>query len=405
MSAHNAVCIYRKELTEWLRDRRTLISTVVVPLLLFPLLTAGFAGVAGSLLEKAKTGAIRVMVLGGADSPAVLDELRQLKDFEILPAADNWKEQISSKKLRAAVALPEKFQASLDSGESAEVKIYFHQGDLKSSLDANRIEKSLKDYRDRIVRDRLAARHLPDSLLRPFAVKQENVAPAEKVSGAALGGLIGYMVILLCMTGGMYPAIDLTAGEKERGTMETLLTSPVSRLHIVLGKFALVLTASLATAALSVASMGVSFLLVGKNAAALHTAQSADAQALQLHVSLASAAAILLLVLPTAVFFSAAMLAIALFARTTKEAQSYLMPMTFLVIIPAVAALLPGIELTPRLAVIPVLSTSLLIKEIISGTYHWNYIALIFASTCLYASAAMFLAVKMFQRESVLFRS
>src|SRR5208282_591592 len=99
----------------------------------------------------------------------------------------------------------------------------------------------------------------PVTVLTPFQVKQQNVAPPEKVGGAAIGGLIGYMVILLCFTGAMYPAMDLTAGEKERGTMETILSSPVSRSDLVLGKFSLVLSASLATAALSVISMGVSF--------------------------------------------------------------------------------------------------------------------------------------------------
>ena len=90
-------------------------------------------------------------------------------------------------------------------------------------------------------------------------MKQQNVAPPEKVGGATFGGFIGYMVILLCLTGGMYPAMDLTAGEKERGTMETILSSPISRFHLVMGKFLLVLTASLVTAVLSVTSMGVSF--------------------------------------------------------------------------------------------------------------------------------------------------
>ena len=75
------------------------------------------------------------------------------------------------------------------------------------------------------------------------------------------------------------------------------------------------------------------------------------------------------------------------------------------VVIPAVASLMPGIELSPKLAVIPILNTSLICKEIVGGTYHWNYIALIFLSTCVYAAAALFLATKMFQRESVLFRS
>jgi len=109
--------------------------------------------------------------------------------------------------------------------------------------------------------------------------------------------------------------------------------------------------------------------------------------------------------LPLAVFFAAVLMTIALFAKTYKEAQSYLTPMTFVVVIPAVMSLLPGVELTPKLSIIPILNTSLVCKEIVSGTYHWNSIALIFASTCVYAAAALFIAVKMFQRESVLFRS
>jgi sodium transport system permease protein len=109
--------------------------------------------------------------------------------------------------------------------------------------------------------------------------------------------------------------------------------------------------------------------------------------------------------LPLSVLFSALLMTIALFAKTYKEAQSYLTPMTFVVVIPAVASLMPGVELTPKLALIPILNTSLICKEIITGTYHWNSIALIFASTCVYAAVAIFLAVKTFQRESVLFRS
>jgi sodium transport system permease protein len=109
--------------------------------------------------------------------------------------------------------------------------------------------------------------------------------------------------------------------------------------------------------------------------------------------------------LPLAVLFSAVLMTIALFAKTYKEAQSYLTPLTFLVVIPAVASVMPGVELTPKLALIPVLNTSLVCKEIITGTYHWNSIILIFSSTCAYALAAIFLAVKMFQREDVLFRS
>jgi sodium transport system permease protein len=402
MNARNIGFVYRKELTEWLRDRRTLIATVLVPLLLFPIMMVGFTALAIMFVGKAKRETPKVMILGGEDSPQVLEGLRKIENMEIVPAAINWKEQVSNKEIRAAVELPGNFQASLERGESRLVKIYYYEGDIKSSFGANRVEKFLKEYRDQIIKNRLAAKNLPEALLKPFEVKQENVAPPEKVSGATFGGMIGYMVILLCMTGAMYPAIDLTAGEKERGTMETILSSPISRLDLVLGKFFLVLSASLATASLAVISMGVSFGIVGKSHA---LGRGTGEAGFVLHIGLSSVMAVFLMALPLAVLFSAVLMTIALFAKSFKEAQSYLTPMTFLVVIPAVASLMPGIELTPKLAIIPILNTSLVCKEIISGTYHWNYIGLIFLSTCVYAAAAMFLAVKMFQRESVLFRS
>jgi sodium transport system permease protein len=209
------------------------------------------------------------------------------------------------------------------------------------------------------------------------------------------------MIILLCMTGAMYPAMDLTAGEKERGTMETILSSPISRRELVLGKFSLVLSASLATAALSVISMGVSFWV----AQHFHAFDIGEDHHTELTIQASAALSVFLMALPIAVLFSAVLFTIALFAKTYKEAQSYLTPMTFIVIIPAIAALLPGVDLTAKLALIPILNVSLLCKELIAGTYHWNFIAIIFASTCVYAGAALFMAIKMFQRESVLFRS
>lgn len=393
--------VYRKEFTEWTRDRRTLISTVLVPLFLFPIMMVGFSALAVVMVGKAQKETPRVMILGGGDSPQLVASLQKLDTLEIIPYAANWKDQISNKEIRAAVEIPEGFQSSLETGSSQTVKIYFYEGEMKSSFGADRLEKFFKDYRDRVVKDRLAAKNLPASVLSPFEVKQENVAPPEKVSGATFGGLIGYMVILLCMTGAMYPAIDLTAGEKERGTMETILSSPISRLDLVLGKFLLVFSASLTTAVLSVMSMGASFAILGRT----QLMNSSNGQSFALNVGLTAAVAVFLMALPLAVLFSAVLMTIALFAKSYKEAQSYLTPMTFVVVIPAVASLMPGVELTPKLALVPILNTSLVCKEIISGTYHWNSIALIFASTCVYAAVGLFLAFKTFQRESVLFRS
>jgi sodium transport system permease protein len=404
MSLHSVVVVYRKELTEALRDRRTLISTIIVPLLLFPVMIVGFASVASMFVDKAREESAKVMILGGDDSPAVLAALKKVEKIDIVPPSADWKDQVVNKEVRAVVDIPHGFDSAVAQQQQQTVEIYTYEGELKSGIAAGKIEKHLDEYRDAVVKDRLAAKNLPAAVLKPFEVKQQNVAPPEKVGGAAIGGLIGYMVILLCFTGAMYPAMDLTAGEKERGTMETILSSPVSRSDLVLGKFSLVLSASLATAALSVISMGVSFW-AAQRFNALNFGDSKDPNTLHIQIGLSAALSVFLMAIPIAVLFSAALLTISLFAKTYKEAQSYLTPMTFLVVIPAVAAMLPGIDLTPKLALVPILSVSLLCKELVASTYHWNYISIIFASTCVYAAAALFIAIKMFQRESVLFRS
>jgi sodium transport system permease protein len=165
----------------------------------------------------------------------------------------------------------------------------------------------------------------------------------------------------------------------------------------------MVLTASIATAVLSIGSMAVCFG-TGKQILLSFTDGAADA-ALHITVTGKAIVSIFFIVLPLAVFFSAALLALSLFAKSFKEAQSYISPLMIVVALPAVAALLPGVELTPALAFLPVLNTSLVAKEIITGTYHWDLIALIFLSSSAYAAVALAIAVKLFQREDVLFRT
>lgn len=402
MNLRSVWVVYHKELTEWLRDRRTLISTVLVPLLAFPLLISGVIYLSSALVNQAQKEVPKVMIIGGEDSPDVVAALRANKELEVVPYADNWKNQISEKEIRAAVEIPRGFQASVENGTPKTVQIDYYEGEIKSGFGADHVESSLKAYRDDLVKKRLEAKSLPVSLMAPFDTKKQNVAPPEKVGGASIGSFIGYMVIILSLTGAMYPAIALTAGEKESGTMETILSSPVSRLDLVLGKFLLVFSASLTTAILSVTSMGVSFAYLGRS---LSNTASASGGGVHMNLGLTSVVAVFLMALPLSVLFAALLMTIALFAKSYKEAQSYLTPLTFVVVIPAIASVMPGVELNPKLALIPVLNTSLVCKEIIAGTYHWSSIGMIFVSTCVYAGIAIFLAVKTFQRETVLFRS
>jgi sodium transport system permease protein len=400
---NNIGIVYRKELTEALRDRRTLITMVVVPLLIFPLFSVGFGAAIAALIGKAKEETPRVMVIGGEDSPTVLAGLKRVPKIQIVPLEPNWQEQVVNKQVPVVVEVPKDFERNLAEQKEQTVLIHDYEGDLKSETAKEKIEKYFTEYRDSIVKDRLAARNLPVTVLKPFEVKPHNVAPPEKSGGALFfGGFIAYIVVFLCLNGGMHPAMDLTAGEKERGTMETILSSPISRAHLVIGKFLLVLTTALVTAALSVISMAISFAIANS----LHSKpiQAGEAD-VSLHIGFGAALSVFIMAVPLAVLFSSVLITISTFAKTYKEAQSYIMPIMFIVIIPAIAAMLPGVELTLKLALVPVLNVSLLCKELVIGTYHWNFIAIIFLSTCVYAAAALFIAVKMFQRESVLFRS
>ena len=141
MSLRNIGIVYRKELTEALRDRRTLISTILVPLFLFPVLSVGFGALAVSLVGKAKEEIPKVMLRGGEDSPAVVEGLKKLDKIEIVPATPGWKDQIINKEIRAAVEIPAGFQSDVAQEKSDTVKIYNYQGELKSEFASEKVEK------------------------------------------------------------------------------------------------------------------------------------------------------------------------------------------------------------------------------------------------------------------------
>jgi sodium transport system permease protein len=417
MNWNNILTVYLKELRDSLRDRRTLISVIVIPTLVMPLMFFGMGKIMSKVMASAQEEVSPVMVIGGADSPAVVAALKAARDpdrdrplVRIVPGTD-YKEKITGKQVRAAVEIPPGFDTALQAGEARTVTIYYFEGEIKSGLGQRALERFFTDYRQKFTEGRLAARGLPATLIKPFDVQRKNVAPPEKVGGNLFGGLVPYLIIILCFTGAMYPAMDLTAGEKERGTMETLLCSPVARVNIVLGKFLMVLTGSLAAMVFMLTSMGLTATVGGAMLGGGGMAARGGAARVVTPVDIiptidpAGLLGVLAMVVPVAMLFAAIAFTVALFAKSYKEAQSYLAPMMIIVIMPAVIGMLPGIELTARTALVPILNLSLVCKEMLSGEWHWNYIALIFGSSSLYAALALTAAVKMFSREDVMFRA
>jgi sodium transport system permease protein len=400
MKLRNLRIVYRKELRELLRDRRTIISMIVIPVFVMPLLMTALGLAAVKFSGKARQEIPKVMALGGEDSPGTWSALRALNTFAFVPPARDFTNLISEKTLNAAIEIPKGFDAAVQAGEKTTVTIYTFSGEFKSMNAAHALDQFFRERRDHIVSQRLAARQVPEALLTPFEIRQTNVASAKKVSGNLVGMILPYLLIMMCLSGGIYPSVDLTAGEKERGTMETLLCSPVARTHLVLGKGLVVLTVSLATAWLSIFSYGLAVFLLRQLAGG-----AARSSPIPLTLDPSSILAVLVMMVPLAVFFSASMLALGLFARSAKEANSYLQPLLIMAIIPAAASVLPGVELNWKLALIPVLNVSLAGREVMAGLFHWHYLALVLLSMSLYAALAVAFAVALFKRESILFRT
>lgn len=405
MNLAQVFVIFRKELRDLLRDRRTVISMIVVPVALMPLLMLGAGYLTQRTVQKARATAPTVMVIGGEDSPRARAALEQHPGVQLTPFIADWRQRISDKKLRAAVRLSPGFDVDVAEGKPASVTIYSHEGELRSEFAAAELRRVFADHSSREIADRLAARGLPRSFIRPFDIKTENVAPPEKVAGNAFGGLLPYFFLLLSFTAAMYPAIDLTAGEKERGTLETLLCSPAGRTEIVFGKFLMVLTASLTTVLCSLLSTLVSAGLVAAMFSPELLGQARATRVTALPINPLGLLMVVGMAVPMSVLFSAVQFSLGLFARSYKEAQSYISPLLGVILLPAFLGMLPGMDLSPGLALVPILNVSLVSKELVAGVWHWDLIALIFGSSCVYAAVALTWAVRLFNREDVLFRS
>jgi sodium transport system permease protein len=395
----NVKLVFSKELTDTLRDRRTLISSILIPILMVPLLFLGISVLAFFVVRSAVRENPYVMLIGREHAPSLAEQFEAVREIELVPAQADYVKQINDRKLRAAIEFPPDMEKNLreNPGQPQEMKIYYYEGELRSERIVRRLESATSEFNNEYLKDRLKERRLGEEAAAPFTTKRENVAPPERVTGNIVGMLLPYFLVLLSLTGAMYPAIDLTAGEKERGTMETILASPVGRGELVMGKFLNVVLVSMTSTALTIFSFALTVL------GGAHLLRSVT-EKLVLAVGVKSMAAVFFLILPLAVLFSAAMLAIAVYARSYREAQGYLGPLFMVVILPAVASMIPGIEINAKLALVPVLNVALITREVFAGQYRWEYIGMIFGATSALAAAALYLAARQFRRESVLFR-
>jgi sodium transport system permease protein len=376
---------------DMVRDRRTLISMIVVPIVSMPLMFALMSHFLTSAGKKAEEESLVVGVHQAARLPGLLNALSGA-GFVVRDTPDI-RGAVEGKQVAAGV------EPAMPPDGVPEVRIYADLTRQTSQLAATRIRAALDTFKETSVRIRLMQRGVPDSVMTPFTVERVNVAPPAKMAASFWGTILGYTVVIFMFSGAMYPAIDMTAGEKERRTLEVLLSAPARREEVILGKLLAATTSVLVTAALSIVSMVLSFqLLRGRRGAGLE--QLGGQMTLDLH----HAALVMLSLVPLAVLAASLMIAVALFAKSFKEAQTYLTPLVMLSIFPLMVGFAP-IQLTPALAAIPVFNVCQSIKEIFLGDMNTLAFITMMAANIGYAALAFLAAVRIFKDERVLFRT
>lgn len=257
-----------------------------------------------------------------------------------------------------------------------------------------RAEAYMKIIEDKAKQTRFKKLKIEEAKVQPIVTEYRNIASDKEMIGKFAGGMLPYIFIAFGFIGCMYPAIDLFTGEKERGTIETLLTTPVARWQILFGKMGVVVLSGLtaATAALFGLFMSIEVLDVVDNK-----------EILEIIHSILSVKFILMLyslLIPLTIFFAGVMIPIAVYAKSFKEAQSIITPLNIVMVLPAMVGFFPGIELNTVTACIPVVNIVLATKELIAGTLDFGLVALSFTVMLTLAVVAVIVSYKRFDKET-----
>jgi len=417
--------IYRKELLDILRDRRTLIAMIVIPVVLYPLLMLWLLWEAQAEHTRLRQEIFVVEVADEAargDLENIIAAARQPREQSTSAPADDAQPQFDvrvgqtpderiGQDVQLRVELKRDDPPGVRRGR-LEIAVSYNDVDVRSRAARDELLAVLDDFRRLLTREsilHILGKEGPagasmlsaetdreiDLILNPVRIETTSTASQRQRGGWALGQIIPILLVIMIVSGAIYPAVDLTAGERERGTLETLMVTPVPTVHLIVGKFLVVATIAMLTAALNLASVGATMHFGGIS--------SVISAQMPIELPLAVLPIILLCMVPLSLLCSAVLVAICSFAQTFKEAQNYVVP----VIIGALVACVPVSMETARLEgtvlILPVGNMVLLARDMLQQNCTVSAAIVVLLSTTLYAAAAVAVAARLFGQEAVLF--
>lgn len=391
--------LVRKEILDILRDKKTLIIMVAVPMLLYPAIIIGMVFVMNFFMQSQEEH-IHTVAYSTQDEEEVL-RLREIyedhKDELDIPLA--------------FLAVPDADQENMK--ELYDVWIQFSEDEhgihisaeyTSTSQNSDYTESTLKSladiYREELLVEKLAKKGLTRDFLYPVIYEATDSATISESAGMNMGGSIGMMLIVTIMLGAFYPSIDATTGEKERGTLETLLTLPVTNFQMIMSKYIAVSLFACVTAVLSLISLGTSVMFLLSSAMAGSSEEALNIDPLQIAGWIPL---LLLVVVMTALLVTAFSMCFCIFAKSFKEANNYITPVMLVVMFASMAAMLPSLQLDYQTALIPIVNVSLLMKQVLAQQMDLSLTGITIGINFCYSVLIIWVLAKMYNSENVLF--
>ncbi|MGV3630785.1 MAG: ABC transporter permease [Bacteroidota bacterium] len=389
--------IFKKELKDTLRDRRTIIMMVVIPILVFPVIMTVFVKISTSFTEEAMTKAVNIGIVNEDKSNTFVNAFNEIpeavgkRNLIFFKDSSELIKRVNEDSIQFGITVPANYSQVSDSTKNVELKVFHNATNMGME---ERAEMFLGFIDQQIKTRRYQQLHINEQQLKPMQVNYQNVASDKETFGKLAGGFLPYLFIAFGFMGCMYPAIDLFTGEKERGTLETLLTTPVSRWQVLIGKMGVVVLSGL---------LAASFTMLGIFLTIEVFDIIKEPRLLEIIHQILTPKFILmfyLILIPLIVFFAGVMIPIAVYAKTFKEAQSIIAPMNAIIVLPAMVGFFPGIELNIKTACIPIINVVLATKELIAGTLELPMLALSFGIMFGLAFISILFSYKRFGKET-----
>lgn len=384
-----AVTVFLKEVLENLRDRKTVINALVMAPLMGPVF---FALMMGFMINKQLSEAekpLEIPVIGAEHAPNLVAWL-QRQSVQVLPAPIDAETALRERKVKAVLRIPASYPLRWQAGETAKVEILLDSSDQDSGTSVRRLDELLRGYQREQAALRLTARGLDPGLMAPVMVAQRDFASNRQRAGQLLS-FLPYLLVIGAFVGGMYLAIDTTAGERERQSLEPLLINPASRTEIVLGKLGATFGFAMTSMMLSLVAFAITFPMI-------------PLEKLGMKVDFGPSLILRsgLLMLPLVMCFGALQTLVAAYAKSYREAQTWLSMLMLLPMIPSVVLMMSPQRPGLWAMAVPLLSQNVLVMELARGeVVSLLRFALSFSSSLLLAAMLIMVTVRIYRREQL----